>query len=185
MPVHPRQMAATSEGKVWEAIADLKRELRQQRRTTALQSQKFFNVYDAGGPGAPSPQVLAPAFTPNIPDSDGWNCYFHMYWRQIAISDATSTWEFGVRDVDPNSNVFDTTVSTMANFNGQFSAETIQPATTAFGVSIAQQDILFKLNNARTTLAPGDHSIKPYAKRTAGTASTILWAYCYFFAVIL
>jgi hypothetical protein len=185
MGVHPQRMPTTPEGKVWDAIGDLRKEIKQLSRAKVLAPQKFFNVYDAGGPGATSPQVLAPAFTPNIPDSDGWNCYFHMYWRQIAISDATSTWEFGVRDVDPNSNTSDTAVSTMANFNGQFSAETIQPATTAFGVNIPQQDILFKLNGARTTLAAGDHSIKPYAKRTGGTVSTILWSYCYFFAVIL
>jgi hypothetical protein len=191
MAVHPyRELSArTPEERILQRIGNLEREVRQLRETRPAQLQKFWHVYDAGGPGAGTPQVLSPAWTPTIDDVDGQACYFHLYWRQFGVSNNTSTWELGVRDVDPSLGTLDHTVDILTNNIGQIAGETQfqgwNPAVVGGGSQTRPaQDVLVRLGSGRSTLNPGDHTITPYAKRTAGTG-TCSWAYVYFFAIIL
>lgn len=183
MSVHPQGMPTTPEGKVWDKLGDMHRRILSLERATASQVQKFAYNYPAAAL-VDSPQVLSPAFTVNIPDGQNSRCFFHMYWRQFSINNNTSTWEMGMRDIDPSTGLIETRVSTIANSIAQGVAETVYQGWTTGNSVLDGQDVLAQLNAPYSGMTPGDHVIRPYAKRTSGTGLAS-WANLWIFAVVL
>lgn len=158
MSIHPAQQPANKEQALWNAVGDLRREVRQLResRVAAIQRASDFTV----GPIGPfSSTTTLATLTFNLPDHD--SRVFFLPWFKGTQSNNTSSWTMTLKD-----DVDQTTPFVLNTVTNTTAAEDYYPAA-------ASSSPLSFYSVASGVFIPttGDHTFTLACARSAGTAT--------------
>jgi hypothetical protein len=156
--IHPGQLTANPQQALWNAIGDLRREVRQLRenRVTAIQRA---SVYTVGPVGPYSATTTVGQLTFNLPDINSRVLFIP--WVNATMSNNTSTWGISMKDdVDQTTPVILQTNTNNASALGYVPSTAPGSLWSFYGV---------EMNVFIPT--PGDHTFTLAVTRTAGTAT--------------
>lgn len=169
MSAHPRVLPTSPDGSVWDAISDLRREVRQVRESRANQPQHAY-AENLVTQGPLSAETTLCQVTINIPTKDHRVLLVaSAFWQQ---SNATSEWVLGYRnDVDlptRSALAWHTNYGLAENIGTQ-----VYPQSSGFETIAAQSPFhnpYWYAAEARVP-TPGDHTWSLLAWRNNGTAT--------------
>ena len=158
MSIHPGKLPTSREEALWNAVGDLRREIRdlRQNRVAAIQRDATFTV----GPVGPySGTTTVAQLTFNLPDITSRALFIP--WVNATMSNNTSTWGISMKDdVDQTTPVILETNTNNATPLGYVPSTAPGSMWSFYGV---------EMNVFIPT--PGDHTFTLAVTRTAGTAT--------------